>query len=172
MKTRFSSLLYPVVASCLLALGGCASLSGNDALQVTVAGVESLPGEGFELRLLVKLRVQNPNDAPIEYTGVYVKLDVQGSTFASGVSDEQGTVPRFGETVVAVPVTVSVLRMVRQVIGVLDGEPVKEIRYEMSGKLHGGAFSTARFRSEGTFELPQTGLPQTEPEVLDPEAGT
>jgi LEA14-like dessication related protein len=164
---RLSSLLYPVVAVCLFALGGCATLSGNDPLQVTVAGVEPLPGEGFELRLLVKLRVQNPNDVPIDFTGVYVKLDVQGSTFASGVSDEPGSVPRFGETVVAVPVTVSVLRMVKQVIGVLDGEPVQEIRYEMSGKLHGGAFSTARFESEGTFELPKAA-----PEVLDPDAGT
>ena len=144
-----------LVALCTLALGACASMPGKDPLQVTVAGIESLPGEGMELRMLVKLRVQNPNQAPIEFSGVYVELEVQDNTFATGVSSDAGTVPAYGEAVIAVPVTVSVLRMVRQVIGVLDGEPVETIRYEMSGKLSGGAFSTWRFRSSGEFDLPK-----------------
>ena len=144
-----------VMALCALALGACASMPGRDPLQVTVAGIESLPGEGMELRMLVKLRVQNPNQAPIDFSGVYVELDVQGKTFATGVSSEAGTVPAYGEAVIAVPVAVSVLRMVRQVIGVLDGQPVETIRYEMSGKLSGGAFSTWRFRSSGEFDLPK-----------------
>ena len=133
-----------MIALTALLLGACASLPNQDPLQVTVAGIESLPGEGMELRMLVKLRVQNPNQAPIDFSGVYVELDVQGKTFATGVSSESGTVPAFGEAVISVPVTVSVLRMVRQVVGVLDGQPVDKIRYEMSGKLDGGAFSTRR----------------------------
>jgi len=145
-----------VMALCALALGACASMPGRDPLQVTVAGIESLPGEGMELRMLVKLRVQNPNQAPIDFSGVYVELDVQGKTFATGVSSEAGTLPGFGEVVVAVPVTVSVLRMVRQVMGVLDGQPVDTIRYEMSGKLNGGMFNTHRFGASGEFELPKS----------------
>src|SRR5262245_57595961 len=43
-----------------LGLGGCAALPSSDPLNVTVAGIESLPGEGMELRLAVRLRVQNP----------------------------------------------------------------------------------------------------------------
>jgi LEA14-like dessication related protein len=143
-----------MIAVTALLLGACASLPNQDPLQVTVAGIESLPGEGMELRMLVKLRVQNPNQAPIDFSGVYVELDVQGKTFATGVSSESGTVPAFGEAVVAVPVTVSVLRMVRQVVGVLDGQPVEKIRYEMSGKLSGGVFNTHRFGTSGEFELP------------------
>jgi LEA14-like dessication related protein len=146
--------LMIVLAS--LMLGACASLPSKDPVQVTVAGIESIPGEGMELRMLVKLRVQNPNQAPIEFSGVYLELDVQGKTFATGVSSEAGTLPGFGEVVVAVPVTVSVLRMVRQVMGVLDGQPVDTIRYEMSGKLNGGLFDTVRFRSSGEFELPES----------------
>ena len=137
------------------ALAGCATLSGHDPLNVSVAGIESLPGEGMELRLLVKLRVQNPNDAPVEFDGVALNLDVQGRSFATGVSDAAGTVPRFGETIVAVPVTVSVLRMVRQVIGMMDGEPVTQIRYSMNGKLSGTTpFGTHRFAAKGEFALP------------------
>ena len=137
-----------------LAFAGCAGMPQREPLQVTIAGVQSLPGEGMELRLLLKLRVQNPNDAPIEYTGVYVELEVQDRTFATGVSSEPGKVPAFGEAVIAVPVTVSALRMVRQVMGVLDGKPVDRISYQMSGKLSGGAFQTVRFVSRGEFQLP------------------
>ncbi len=145
-----------LAAGAMLLLGACASLPNKDPLQVTVAGIESIPGEGMELRMLVKLRVQNPNQAPIDFSGVYVELDVQGKTFATGVSNEAGTLPGFGEVVVAVPVTVSVLRMVRQVMGVLDGQPVDKIRYEMSGKLSGGVFNTHRFGASGEFELPKS----------------
>lgn len=115
-----------------------------------------MPGEGMELRLLVKLRVQNPNDTPIDYDGVALDLDVMGRDFANGVSDQAGTVPRFGEAVVAVPVTVSLMRMARQVLGMLDGKPVDRVTYSMSGKLHGASmFGTQRFTSKGEFELPK-----------------
>jgi LEA14-like dessication related protein len=150
--TNRRSFLLAVAA---LAMSGCASMPHKDPLQVTVAGVEGLPGEGMEIRMLVKLRVQNPNQAPIDFSGVYVELDVQDKTFATGVSDEHGTVPGFGETMVTVPVTVSALRMVRQVMGVIDGQPVDQVRYRMSGKLSGGAFSAHRFESKGEFELPK-----------------
>jgi LEA14-like dessication related protein len=139
-----------------LMLAACASMPSRDPLQISVAGIESLPGEGMELRLLVKLRVQNPNDGPIEFNGVSLNLDVMDRKFASGVSDQAGTVPRFGETVIAVPVTVSVLRMARQVLGMIDGEPVDKVTYSLSGKLNGTTpFGTQRFTSRGEFALPK-----------------
>jgi LEA14-like dessication related protein len=150
------ALMIALASLASLVLGACASLPSKDPLQVTVAGIEAIPGEGMELRMMVKLRVQNPNEAPVDFSGVYVELDVQGKTFATGVSSEAGTLPGFGEAVVAVPVTVSVLRMVRQVMGVLDGQPVDKIRYEMSGKLNGGVFNTLRFGASGELELPKS----------------
>ena len=145
-----------------LMLSACASMPSKDPLQVSVAGIEPMPGEGMELRLLVKLRIQNPNDAPIEFNGVALNLDVMGRDFASGVSDQAGTVPRFGEAIVAVPVTVSLMRMARQVIGMLDGKPVDKVTYSLSGKLNGvSLFGTQRFSSKGELELPKGAAPET-----------
>lgn len=90
--------------------------------------------------------MQNPNSAPISYDGAYVKLEVQDRTFATGVSDAGGSVAGFSEAVVEVPVTVSMLRMVRQVIGMRGDAPAEQIRYEMSGKL-----GSHRFSAEGEF---------------------
>ena len=154
---HFRSLL---LALATLAIGACASLQPGDPLQVTVSGIEPLQGEGLELRMLLKLRVQNPNDAPLDYDGVYVKLDVQDTTFATGVSDERGTVPRFGETVIGVPVTIPVLRMVRQVLGAVNAQSADKIRYDLRGKLNGTGFGTARFQSQGELTLPSQAVKQ------------
>ncbi len=148
-----------VLSAALLVVGGCASMPERDPLQVTVAGIEGLPGEGMEIRMLVKLRVQNPNDTPIEFSGSYLKFEVLDKTFATGVSSEAGTVPAFGEAIVAVPVTISVLRMARQVLGMLDGKPVERINYQMSGKLNGGMFGTERFEASGEIDLAQLKTP-------------
>lgn len=143
----------------LLLLASCASLSGRDPLEVTVSGVEPLAGEGLELRMLVKLRVQNPNDAPVDYDGIALRLDVQGNTFATGVSDGAGSVPRFGEAVLEVPVTVSAWRMAREMIGLMDGAPPERLRFELAGKLNGTGLAATRFRSSGELTLTPDGKP-------------
>lgn len=151
--------LLPVMAlaasACLAA--GCATVPKRDPLQVTVAGVEPLQGAGMELRMLVKLRVQNPNDEPVDYNGVSVEMDVQGKSFASGVSDAQGSVPRFGEAVIDVPVTASAFRMAGQALGMLRGGGTGlggKINYEMRGKLSGAGSGSTRFETKGELELP------------------
>jgi hypothetical protein len=137
----------------LLALVGCAGLPGGDPLVVTLAGVESLPGQGMEMRMAVQLRVQNPNDAPVSFDGVAVTLELRGMDFASGVSDVRGSVPRFGETVLSVPVTVSAFAVARQVISLATGDKPK-IEFIARGKLSDGSFGGARFESKGSFDLP------------------
>jgi LEA14-like dessication related protein len=150
--------LIPVMALAvaLLALAGCATLGGRDPLQVTVAGIEPLQGQGLELRMLVKLRVQNPNDAPVDYNGVAVEMKVQGRTFATGVSDVGGSVPRFSEAIVSVPVTVSAFRMVQQAVEMIRHGGRGTITYEMKGKLNGSTLNSMRFRTQGEFDLPAT----------------
>jgi LEA14-like dessication related protein len=138
----------------LLLMSACANMPQRDPVQVYVVGVEPLQGEGLELRMLIKVRVQNPNDTPIAYDGVSVSMDVQGKTFASGVSDAAGTVPRFGETVIDLPVSVSALRMARGAAGLFGSTPDK-IEYALKGKLGGPAFKSIRFSSKGEVALPK-----------------
>jgi LEA14-like dessication related protein len=140
----------------LIVLGsaGCESLQSRDPLQVSVAGIEPLQGQGMELRMLVKLRVQNPNDSPVDYNGIAVEMDVMGKTFGTGVSDAHGSVPRFGESVIDVPISISFFRMARQAFGMMRGGTPGKISYELKGKLNGSAFNTVRFHDQGEFELP------------------
>lgn len=150
--------LLPIfaLAYALMVLAGCAALQGRDPLQVTVAGIEPLQGQGMELRMLVKLRVQNPNDTPVDYNGAAVEMKVQGKTFATGVSDASGSVPRFGEAIVSMPVTVSAFRLARQAVAMVRRGGKGTITYDLTGKLSGSALSSMRFRTQGEFDLPAT----------------
>ncbi|WP_321963315.1 LEA type 2 family protein [Paraburkholderia sp. J7] len=138
-------------------LGACAGL-GKDALQVSVAGLEPLQGEGMEVRFNVKLRIQNPNDAPVEFSGVSLQLDLNGQSFASGVSDQSGVVPRFGETVLVVPLTVPAFSAVRQAFALAGRAQAGSIPYEIRGRLAGGIGGGTRFVDHGKLSLPTGGL--------------
>jgi LEA14-like dessication related protein len=150
--SRFIRLLLLVVA--LASLGGCAGMFGHDPLRVSVAGIEPLAGQGMEMRFNLKLRVQNPNDAPIDYNGVSVDLELNGKSFASGVSDQTGTVPRFGETVIGVPLTVPAFTAVRQAFALAGGVQSGQLPYVLRGRLAGGVTGGTRFIDQGTLSLP------------------
>ncbi|TDV58403.1 late embryogenesis abundant protein [Pseudomonas graminis] len=139
----------------VLALTACALFPNRDPLNINVVGIDPLPGQDLEIRFAVKLRLQNPNDTDIQYDGVALNLDVNGRLLASGVSDQKGTIGRFSEGVLTVPVTVSAFAALRQAVGLADQQRLDNLPYELHGKLAGGLFGTMRFEDSGTLSLPK-----------------
>lgn len=139
-------------------LGACANLAVDRRPRVTLAGLEPLGGEGLELRVMARLRVQNPGDAPLDYDGVWIDLDVDGRPLASGGGPVQGRIPRYGDAVISLPLTVSGLAMVRQALGLWsrangpDGLRTP-VRYALRGHVGGGAFGSVPFSSSGEIDL-------------------
>lgn len=138
-------------------LSGCAALPGGEPPKVNFAGLESLSGEGMELRFTVKLRVQNPANAPLDIDGLSLNLAVRGMHFASGVSAVKTSVPRFGETVLSVPVTVPATALLRQAWAMTGSREVRKIEFELSGRLGGGPFGGSHFASQGELDWPPGG---------------
>lgn len=151
-----------------LILGACAALPALDPPRVTLANVESISFEGMELRMLVKLRVQNPNGLALDYDGIDVSLALQGKTVARGVSDERGTVPRYGEAVIALPVTISLVDLGRQALRILQGD-TQRLRYTIEGKLGSSLLGATRFHSEGELQLPPPTARQPADAVARPD---
>ncbi len=60
MSQLIQRVVLVLMAGAALLLGACASLQRSEPVQVNLVGVEPLAGEGLEMRMLVKLRVQNP----------------------------------------------------------------------------------------------------------------
>ncbi|WP_213307727.1 LEA type 2 family protein [Paraburkholderia sacchari] len=145
---------------CVLFLcSACVGLTGQEPLRVSVAGIDPLQGEGLEMRFNVKLRIQNPNDSPVEFSGASLQLNLNGQSFASGVSDQSGVVPRFGETVIVVPLTVPAFAAVRQAFAFGGGVTAGRIPYEVRGRLAGGIGGGTRFVDQGKLSLPTSSLP-------------
>lgn len=149
-----STLLHCLTAVMLTSLGACSLLPQHDPVNISVAGIEPLPGQDMELRMAVKLRVQNPNETAIDYNGISVDLDVNGRPLASGVSDQSGRIERFGEAVLVVPMSVSAFSVLRQTVRLGRAQGLNGLPYELHGKLAGGLFGTVRFREEGVLDLP------------------
>jgi LEA14-like dessication related protein len=157
LRVPFLSILFVTMGF----VSACAYMPNRDPLSITVAGIESLPGEGMEMRLAVKVRIQNPNDMAVDYTGAALSLDLNGRKLASGVMGGSGTVPRYGEAVMVIPVTISAFDMARQVLGVANSSGQTDVHYRVRGKLEAGLFGTRRFSDEGMFQLDQPVEPDS-----------
>ena len=155
---RCVKVLMPLL---LALLSGCATLSGNDALNVRVVGLEPLPSEGLEVRFALKLRVQNPNESALQYDGMSVNLDLDGQGLASGVSNVSGEIPRFSDAVLTVPVSISAFSAFRQLwarAGEMQGEGGalrQPVVYSLKGKLGAskGGSGVTRFSDRGELSL-------------------
>src|SRR5262245_64530620 len=106
-------------------MAACAGTGLREPLRVTLASLESLPGQGLEARFLARIRVQNPNDVAIAYSGLSAEVDLNGRSFASGVSAATGEIPRFGESVLELPLTVAATAIVRPVLALDSGGRAK-----------------------------------------------
>jgi LEA14-like dessication related protein len=155
-----------LISGLLYILSGCASFALQDPLRISVAGMEPLQGQGMEMRFAVQLRLQNHGDQPLDYDGVALDLDLRGSRFATGVSDQRGMIPRYGETIITVPVTVSAIAIIRHVFDFATGDRTRA-DYRLRGQLGAPGFAIGRsFDSEGEIVLPKLPPEGSTPDSL------
>ncbi|MCF1251451.1 LEA type 2 family protein [Pseudomonas putida] len=150
---RYTRLFLVLLMACGLA--ACALFQPRDPVNISVIGIEPLPGQELELRMAVKMRVQNPNEAPIDYNGIALNLEVNGQPLAAGVSDQQGHIGRYDEAVIVVPVSITAFSFLRQAYGLGKLDSLQGLPYKLRGKLAGGPQGTVRFTDEGKLDLPK-----------------
>jgi LEA14-like dessication related protein len=150
---RYTRLLLVLLMA--TGLNACALFQARDPLNITVIGFEPLAGQELEMRMAVKMRVQNPNEQEIDYNGIALKLEVNGQPLAAGVSDQQGHIGRYGEEVIVVPISITAFSFLRQAYGLGKLDTLQGMPYVLRGKLAGGLFGTVRFTDEGKLDLPK-----------------
>ncbi len=143
--------LLLLAAASTAGLTACASGLGREPLRVSLVGLEPMAGQGLEWRFRVTLRVVNPNDTALDYEGLFVSMAVRGSEVVTGVLGERGQVPRFGETVVAIPMSVTALGLLRPLAGLMaGGDPT--LPYQLRGTLAAGPFGRVPFSMSGVID--------------------
>ena len=147
MLSRTASYLALVLVS----LAGCAQYKPVD---VFVIGLQPTEGSALEQRIRVDLRIQNPNDQPIDAHGMQIRLDVNGARLARGVSDATFTIPRLGETTTSIVATTSLFDLAKQIVA-LSG--TQSFKYVLEGDVYvdsmpGGFGRSVSFHNEGEFK--------------------
>lgn len=141
--------LIACFASALLV--ACATPSAPP--QVNVASVQRIEAGPMELRFVARLRVQNANSTPLEFSGATAELKLYGKVIGTGVVSVSGYAPPLGETFVDIPITVSGIADVRQAIGVY-GAPDRKLDTLITGRLVGSRFENLGFEWRGELAMP------------------
>jgi LEA14-like dessication related protein len=138
---------------CAVALDGCAALSMQEPLNVTIADLQPIEVGVLEQRYALKVRLLNPNDTEIAFDGLVFDLEINDTPFAKGVSNQSSVIPRFGEAVIDVQAVSGLQNILRQINELLKGERTS-LTYRIKGRLHGGTFGFAPFDSSGAIAIP------------------
>ncbi|EKT4524201.1 LEA type 2 family protein [Pseudomonas putida] len=156
MSLRPSRFWLTTLLACTL--NACALFQPRDPLNISVVGIEPLPSQELEMRMAVKIRVQNPNEKPVDFNGIALNLEVNDQPLAAGVSDQKGHIGRYGEAMVVVPVSITAFAVLRQAYGLSRLDSLQGLPYVLRGKMAGGPLGTVRFTDEGTLDLPEGSL--------------
>lgn len=135
-----------------LLLTACAAFVSKPP-EVTLAGLDLESIGLFEQRYVLQLRVRNPNDADIPVDGLSFEVEVNGTHFASGISNQAVTIPRLGEAVLEVPATSNLASFLRQWRDPEQGGPAG-LDYRIHGSLRVAGHGALPFDHEGEVPLP------------------
>lgn len=144
------------VALVALALGACAALGTNlETPKLSLVGIQMHDATFFEQRLLVRLRVRNPNDLVLPVKGLTVNFELDGVDFAEGVSARAFDVPALGEAEFDMLVTANAATALLEIFGKDRRKSSKEIDYRISGKLNTsiGLLRSVPFDERGKVSL-------------------
>lgn len=152
-----------IITLCLVLTAGCAGTGRyTKTPKVTLADIQIQEIKTLETAFQIELRLLNPNDIPLEVSGMECDLKIDGKDFAAGVTGDHHVIPAYGSAIIPVSVYASVLDMVSSVISLVQGSSVKtntpeSLRYELSGHIRLGGKNvmkkTVPFDAKGELSL-------------------
>jgi LEA14-like dessication related protein len=152
--------LLALLLGASLLLEACSGLPHKpEPPRVSLIGLNLVSMELFEQRYAVRLRIKNPNDFDLPVQGMDFHLDINGDTFADGLSNEALTVPAFGEAVLQLEVSSNLLQVLHQ-LQALQEHAADGLAYHIRGRVAVGSYGQRLpFEYSGELTPPQTRKP-------------
>jgi LEA14-like dessication related protein len=117
---------------------GCANLQSDfETPSVQLVSLQALPANGLEQRFTMGLRVANPNGLALNLVGMSYSIELEGFKLVTGVSNDIPSIAAYGEGLVNVEASVSLIDGVRLINGLLS-KPQSELNYKIGAKLDTG----------------------------------
>lgn len=157
-----------IVLTSLILISGCAGLGHRmETPRVTLVSINSADIQLLEQRYALTLRIQNPNQDAMEIKGLSFDLELNGESFAQGVSNQAVSVGPFDEALIQVTVSSGLLNIINQ-LNVLDRRRGEQLAYRISGKVSvAGQLRSIPFERKGQLgtkapaKLPKTNERRT-----------
>ena len=134
-KTWLSALVVLLIIP-----AGCASLLWmGEKPSVEIVSVVPKEMRLLEQTFLLELRIQNPSETELDINGMAFELEINGQTFAKGVSNKSVKVERLSTKVVEVEAYTGLISILRQLSEVRKGSYSSGFTYRLKGSLYAGS---------------------------------
>jgi LEA14-like dessication related protein len=144
-------LIAGVVAA--MALAGCASAFKLEAPQLSVISMKVQSADLFSQRMLVRMRVLNPNARELPVKGISYRIEVNDSELAQGLTDTAFVVPAMGEAEFDVQVTANLATALTQLLSRKGSSDTLDYRLVGSVALSSGFLRRIPFDERGSVKL-------------------
>ena len=136
-----------------LMLGGCASALQLEAPKLTVVSLKMQSADIFSQRILVRMRVMNPNARALPIKGITYRIEVNDAELAEGVSNTPFEVPAMGEAEFDVQLTANLASALAQFLSRRGSQDTLDYRLIGSVALSSGFLRRIPFDERGSVKL-------------------
>jgi len=151
MGSGARGLLLACVAA--FASGGCASALQLEAPKLSVVSMKMQSADIFSQRLLVRMRVMNPNSRSLPIKGITYRIEVNDAELAEGVSNTPFEVPAMGEAEFDVQLTANLASALAQFLSRRGSQDKLDYRLVGSVALSSGFLRRIPFDERGSVDL-------------------
>lgn len=151
MPRSFARGLAAGLAAGLLG-AGCAT-THLEPPQLTVMSMQVQAADLFSQRMLVRMRVVNPNTRELPVKSITYRIEVGGADLAQGLADKPFVVPAMGEAEFDVQVTANLANALTQILGRKGSRDTLDYRLVGSVSLSSGFLRRIPFDERGSVKL-------------------
>lgn len=147
---RVSIWALPLLA---LLLAGCASVQNLEAPDLAIVSLKLQSADIFSQRLLVRMRVVNPNDRELPIKGISYRIEVNETQLGEGETDASFVVPAKGEAEFDMTVTANMVSALSKFFA--RGSKPQSLDYRLVGSvsLSSGILRRIPFDERGSVQL-------------------
>lgn len=132
---------------------GCSAIPKLEAPKLSVVSMRMQSGDIFSQRVLVRMRVLNPNARALPIEGINYRIEVNDAELAQGLSDTPFVVPAMGEAEFDVQLTANLAGALARLLLRRGSQQQLDYRLVGSVRLSSGFLRRIPFDERGSVDL-------------------
>ena len=153
MRERSHLTLALLALICLPWFTGCAVLPKFESPKLTVVSVKLQGGDFFSQRLMVRMRVFNPNARDLPIKGIAYRMELNGAALGDGSTAAPFTVPSMGEVEFDMQITANLAGALGNLLAKRNSSDSYEYRLVGDVNLASGFLRRIPFDQRGHIKL-------------------